>query len=110
MENAHFVEFYRSPNSEEIVSEREIKSRDISLIEVHEYPYSFRFFKKDENGNKSNFSNRIWIGKELSLNETDCENSSSETSNSPRIIKTILGEEYEIGNDDIVFSVDEYFV
>lgn len=63
-----FVEFYFPGTSLSGKNEREVTSRN-EAVTLPPYAISYRFFDKDEAGNKSNFSPYYYVGKEYSIAE-----------------------------------------
>lgn len=65
-----YVEFYFPGISSAGMNEKEVSSREIGAIgKVPIYANSCRFFEKDENGKKINFSNFYFFGEEFSSEE-----------------------------------------
>lgn len=105
-----FLEFYFPGINCGGRKEREFSSRNIEVVKsIPTYALSCRFFEKDKEGNKINYSPRYWFGKEYSneefklkfpqlINETYLLSAS-------RIVKTRTGGFYPLAKTDIVISI-----
>ena len=100
-----YVEFYFPGVSLAGSCEREVPSRDVSNVKSYpDYAYAYRFFDKDEAGNKVNFSNYHYIGEEYSeeryklafpqCNDLDCN----------RIVRLVTGGFLALQEDDVVVA------
>lgn len=105
-----FVEFYTPGIDCGGKKEREVSSRDVELIpSIPSNALSCRFFDKDSEDNKINYSPRFWFGKEYSIEEFKLKFPQllDETYlvSASRVVKTRTGGFYPLGEADIVVSV-----
>lgn len=107
----HFVEFYFPGVSCAGQNEREVSSRDITEIGslVPNYAISCRFFSKDEDKNKVDFSSYYFFGKEYSAQEFKTKYpqlaDDSDLASAERIVKATTGGFYPLSDKDIVVPV-----
>lgn len=66
-----YVEFYFPGRLIIGENERKVDDFNANLVKhnLPNYAIAFRFYEKDDSGNKVNFSNRYWIGNELSVKD-----------------------------------------
>lgn len=107
-----FVEFYFPGTDLAGKCEREVSSRDVELItSIPENAISCRFFSKDENQNKFDFSPYYFFGTEYSAEEFKIKYPQMTTTADPnlavakRIVKATTGGLYPLSDEDIVISV-----
>lgn len=105
-----YVEFYFPGISVSGKCEREVTSRDIEeLGKIPEYAVSLRFFSKDADGAKVDYSPYYFLGKEYSAQEfkvkypqlINCEH----LSKAVRVVKTAAGDFYPLKDTDVVVAV-----
>lgn len=63
------IEFYKMGISLAPFLTKEVKSQDMSNIDVPVGAYMFRFFEVDDSGHKQNFSEYYYIGREISIED-----------------------------------------
>ncbi|MBP3256008.1 MAG: hypothetical protein J6M60_05925 [Clostridia bacterium] len=98
-----YVEFYFPGISLMGSNEKEVKLRDVEEAKPFPmYSNAFRFFEKDEAGNKINFSNFYYIGKEYSKQQYLLAYPQGEDIDSNRIIKLVTGGFKALNENDIV--------
>ena len=102
-----FVEFYFPGRIIEGENERNVVDCDIDHIKqiLPNYAIAFRFFEKDNNGNKVNVSNRYWIGRELSVEDLKVKYpqiDAEEFSGYEKVVKTSTGGFYSLAETDVV--------
>ena len=99
-----FVEFYFPGVSVAGQNEREVVTRE--NVVIPEGALSYRFFDKDEAGNKINFSSYLWVGTEYSATEFKDKYpqlaNDTELAKANRIVKTRTGGFYPIADEDWV--------
>lgn len=102
-----YVEFYFPGRL--IVGENERKVDNFNANSVKsnlpDYAIAFCFFEKDDAGNKVNFSNRYWIGKELSVKDLKVKYpqvDAEEFAGYEKIVKTLTGGFYPLNKTDVV--------
>lgn len=106
-----FVEFYFPGLCRAGKCEREVTSRSIEEVTslLPEYAISFRFFNKDENREKVNYSVYHFLGTEYSAQEfkekypqlSSCEH----LRRAARVVKSTRGDFYPLKDEDIVVAV-----
>ena len=109
MSKKEFVEFYFPGVSLAGQKEREVASRELDLTGmIPEHAISYRFFSKDTNGNKVDYSPYHFIGTEYSAEEFKIKypqlKDDPELSNAKRVVKTVTGGFYPITDNDLVTS------
>lgn len=102
-----FVEFYFPGIDVAGKEEREVAKREPALVEyIPQYAFAFRFFEKEEDGKKVNFSGYFYRGTEYSIEEfakkfpvyaTDVE-----SDNCNKVVKLITGGFRPLHENDIV--------
>lgn len=102
-----YVEFYFPGRL--IVGENEKKVDDFNANSVKSnlpnYAIAFCFFEKDNAGNKVNFSNRYWIGNELSVKDLKVKYpqvDANEFAGCEKVVKTLTGVFYPLNQTDVV--------
>lgn len=104
--NRPFVEFYFPGVSVAGQNEREVVSRE--NVVIPEGAISYRFFDKDEAGNKIDFSSYLWVGTMYSFEEFKIKYpqlaNDTELTKAQRIVKTRTGGFYPIADDDLVIA------
>lgn len=105
----NYVEFYFPGTSCAGQNEREIASRDITAIgSVPQNAVSCRFYSKDEEENKINYSPYHFFGTEYSAEEFKIKypqmvtSADSDLAIANRIVKTTTGGFYPLSDTDIV--------
>jgi len=106
----NYVEFYFPGICCAGKCEREVSSRNVEEIpKIPEHAISFRFFSKDANENKVDYSPYYFLGKEYSPEELKKKypqlDISEDFSNAKRIVRTITGSFYLLKDEDIVVAV-----
>lgn len=105
-----YVEFYFPGISVSGSCEKEVSSRDVEELErIPEYAISLRFFSKDSNDNKVDYSPYYFLGKEYSAQEfktkypqlINCE----ELTNATRVVKSAVGDFYPLKDTDVVVAI-----
>ena len=102
-----FVEFYFPGRIIEGENERNVVDCDIDHIKqiLPNYAIAFRFFEKDNNGNKVNVSNRYWFGHEFSVEDLKVKYpqiDAEEFSGYEKVVKTSTGGFYSLAETDVV--------
>ena len=100
-----YVEFYFPGISLEGRKEREVFDRDTKyVLDFPDYSYAFRFFDKDASGNKTNFSNYYYIGKEYTKEQYETAYPQGENFNSSRVVSLVTGGFLPLKDDDVVVA------
>lgn len=102
-----YVEFYFPGLSVAGLNEKEVASRDVELIKPFpQYAFSFRFFEKNSNGNKVNYSNYYYIGEEYSIEDykRKCIHQEVFDQNCKNVVKLITGGFRPLLEGDMVIS------
>lgn len=105
----NFVEFYFPGVSCAGQKEREVELRAIAEItSIPDNAISCRFFSKDEDENKIDFSPYYFFGKEYDIQEFKTKYPQlaavSDFASANRIVKARTGRFYPLSDDDIVVS------
>ena len=106
----HFVEFYFPGISCAGQKEREVELRAIAEVtSIPNNAISCRFFSKDENENKVDFSSYYYFGKEYSAQEFKQKYpqlaGEEDLISANRVVKCITGNFYPLKDDEIVVPV-----
>ena len=101
-----FVEFYFPGISVEGQKEKNVNINEI--IAIPEGAIAYRFFNKDEAGNKFNFSTYLWVGTKYSAEDFRVKYpqlcNDPDLAKAKRIVKTVTGGFYPIADDDWVVA------